>query len=261
MRIVFFGATELGYQCCRQLFDIEENVVGIFSIPKEFRISYSATPVTNVSFHGFEDLAAQHHVPLVYVTSKMSNSNYVETLRSWQPDFALVIGWYYMIPRVVRELFPRGVAAIHASLLPKYRGNAPLVWAIINGETRTGVTLFYLENGVDTGDIIAQQEFPITREETIKTAYEKATKTSLEILREYIPLIREGAAPRIVQNHEAATEFPARKPEDGLIDWSSSCEEIRNFIRAQTKPYPGAFTVIKGKKIIIWDAEVLEADG
>lgn len=259
MRIVFFGATEIGHRCCEELFRMGENVVGIFTIPREFRISYSPTPVRVVTYRSFDELAAQHHVPIVYVTEKLGSEPYLQTLREWKPDFGLAIGWYHMIPRTVRELFPLGVAGIHAALLPKYRGGAPLVWAIINGEKQTGVTLFYFDDGVDSGDIIAQRAFEITRDDTIKTVYEKATEASVEILREYIPKIRCGTAPRIPQNHAEATHFPQRKPEDGLIDWSKSPEEIRNFIRAQTRPYPGAFTYMNGKKVILWDAEVVDS--
>ncbi len=258
MRIVFLGATELGYQCLQQLFKMREEVVGIFSIPEEFRISYSTIQVRNVTFRSFEDLAKEHKVPLVYVTSKMSNPEYIEALQTWQPDFGLAIGWYYMIPRSVRDKFPRSVIGIHASLLPKYRGGAPLVWAMIKGETKTGVTLFYLDDGVDTGNIIAQKEIDIGRDDTIKILYDKAVQASIDLVREFIPLIRSGIAPRIPQDHAVATQFPQRRPEDGLIDWSRGAEEIRNFIRAQTKPYPGAFTIIGGKKIIIWEADVID---
>jgi methionyl-tRNA formyltransferase len=190
----------------------------------------------------------------------MSDPKYIKTIQAWGPDFGLAIGWYYMVPRVVRDLFPLGIAGMHASLLPKYRGGSPLVWAIINGEAKTGVTLFYFDDGVDTGEIISQVEIKITRDDTIKTVYEKATQISRDILREYIPLIRQGIAPRIPQDHRVATQFPQRKPEDGLLDWSKSAEEIQNFIRAQTKPYPGAFTFVQGKKVIIWDADVFEKE-
>ena len=257
MRIVFFGATEFGHHCCELLFEMGESVVGIISIPQEFTISYSSSPVRNVTYRGFEDLAAKYDVPLVYA-NQSAGTDYFEELRSWKPDFGLVIGWYYLVPTAVRQLFPRGIAAVHASLLPKYRGNAPLVWAILNGERETGVSLFYLDRGVDTGDIIAQRVFPIEHHDTIKTVYEKATATSLEVLRETLPLIRAGTAPRTPQDHTLATQFPARRPEDGLIDWTQSPENLRNFIRAQTKPYPGAFTIINGKKITIWDADIHE---
>jgi methionyl-tRNA formyltransferase len=257
MRIVFFGASELGYRCCRQLFEGGENVVGIFSIPQEFRISYSATPVRNVTFHSFEELADTHGVPLVYVTTKMGDAQYLQTLQEWRPDFGLVIGWYYMIPAAVRNLFGRGVAGIHASLLPKYRGGAPLPWAIINGETKTGVTLFYFEGGVDTGDIIAQKEVSIADDDTIKSLYEKATQSALELVRDYVPLIGRGTAPRIPQDHEAATQFPQRKPEDGLIDWRRQTgRQVYDWVRAQTQPYPGAFTYLNGEKLIVWETSL-----
>ncbi len=257
MRIVFFGATELGFQCCQQLLGTGENVVGIFSIPQEFQISYSLSQVRNVTFRNFADLADRLSVPFVHMTTKMSESQYIEALRAWRPDFGLVIGWYHMVPSVVRDLFPLGIAGIHASLLPKYRGGAPLVWAIINGEKRTGVSFFYFDGGVDTGDIIAQEELAISENDTIKDIYQEATRASLNILRQYIPRLREGKAPRIPQNNEAATQFPQRKPDDGLIDWKSqTAKQIHNWIRAQTRPYPGAFTYLGTEKVSIWRAGI-----
>jgi methionyl-tRNA formyltransferase len=258
LRIVFFGASDLGYQCCERLLEMGEDVVGIFTIPQEFRISYSSTPVRNVTYRSFHELGERFGVPVVEVTGRMGDEMYLDALRAWQPEFGLVIGWYYMVPRRMREIFPLGVAGIHASLLPRYRGGAPLVWAIIRGETRTGVSLFYFDDGVDTGDLIAQKAFEIAPDDTIRTVYEKATSASLEVVEEFVPLVRAGTAPRIQQNEGDATVFPQRKPEDGLIDWSRSAEEIRDFIRAQTRPYPGAFTYIEGKKVTIWDADVLE---
>ena len=154
MRIIFFGATEIGYQCCKQLFDIGENVVGICSIPQEFSISYSTTPVKNVTFRSFESLAENSGVPLIFITTKMSDPKHIETIKAWRPDFALAIGWYFMVPRVVRDLFPLGIAGIHASLLPKYRGGSRWCGQSSTVRPKTGVTLFYFDDGVDTGEII-----------------------------------------------------------------------------------------------------------
>lgn len=256
MRIVFFGATELGYECCRRLLDLGEEVVGIFSIPREFRISYATGVVKNVTYRGFEDLAERHGIPLLYVESTKDIVARADRIRELRPDFGVVIGWYYMVPKSIRDLFPKGVAGIHASLLPRYRGGAPLVWAMINGEATSGVSLFYFDDGVDTGDVVAQKEFSIEEDDTIRTVYDKAMRASLEIVEEYIPRIRLGTAPRVAQDHSQATQFPQRKPEDGLIDWTRSPQEIRNFIRAQTRPYPGAFTYIGDKRVTIWDADV-----
>jgi methionyl-tRNA formyltransferase len=255
MRIVFMGATELGYQCCERLFDLGEQVVGILSIEKKFPISYASNGVTNVLFRSFADLAEEHGVPLVHVTG-MSDPELLETLESWRPEFALAVGWYYMVPRAIRELLPKGAAGIHGSMLPKYRGGAPLVWAMINGERATGETLFYYDEGVDTGDIIAQERIEIGEEDTIQDVLEKVTRASLALVEEYVPQVRAGTAPRVPQDHSVATEYPQRSPKDGLIDWSMSAPAIRNFVRAQTRPYPGAFFVANGKKVTLWDVDV-----
>jgi len=260
MRIVFFGASTLGFECCKRLLETGQNVVGIFSMPREFNISYAAKPVRNFNFRGFEELAERYHLPLVYVSRRMADPEYLALLDSWKPDFGLAAGWYYMIPRTVRELLPKGVAGIHASLLPKYRGGAPLVWAMIHGERETGVSLFHIDSGIDTGDIIAQARIPIGPQDTIKTIYAQAIRLAVELAVENVPQIAAGKASRRPQDHSLATQFPQRSPEDGLIDWSQDPQRIRDFIRALTKPYPGAFTYINGRRVTIWDADI-EADG
>jgi len=255
MRIVFFGATELGYKCCKFLIDNKiGTIVGIFTSPYEFKISYSRTPVRNILFCDFKVIADKFKIPLIEVKDKMHL--YYEQLRSLSPEFIVVAGWYYMIPKKMRCLALNGCAGLHASLLPKYRGGAPLVWAMINGEAKSGVSFFLFDDGVDSGDILAQESFIIDDNDTIKEVIGKATATSLEILKKYIPKIADGTAVRTVQNHKEATYVPQRTPDDGLINWSWEAKDIRNFIRAQTKPYPGAFTIRNGNKLIIWDADI-----
>jgi methionyl-tRNA formyltransferase len=258
MRIVFFGATDMGYRCCEALLDQGQDVVGIVTVPERFRISYSMTPVTNVLHRSFAPLAQRHRIPMMRVDTRLGDAQYLDQLQRWDGEFALVIGWYHLIPSAVRQRFSRGVAGIHASLLPKYRGGAPLVWALINGETETGVTLFYFDDTVDGGDIIAQRQFPIRAEDTIATLQSAAIDAAVSLVSEQVPRIRQGDAARVPQDSAVATVFPQRTPEDGEIDWTRSAVEIRNFIRAQTRPYPGAFTLLNGKKITIWDADVVE---
>ena len=256
MNIVFFGATELGYKCCRLIIEKKlANVSGIFTIPREFNISYSEKPVKNVNFADFHELGKEFGIPVTDVAGNMGS--YFEEIKKLAPELILVIGWYYMIPNEIRLIASKGCAGMHASLLPKYRGGAPLVWAMINGEGKTGLTFFYLSAGVDDGDIIAQHEIPINETDTIKDILDKVTDSALAITKEYVPLLAQGKAPRIKQDESKATVVPQRKPEDGEIDWSWDAKRIKDFIRAQTKPYPGAFTTINGKKIIIWDADII----
>jgi methionyl-tRNA formyltransferase len=255
VRIVFMGASELGWECCRTLFEMGQDVVGIFSIPREFRISWSPHPVTNVRFKSFDELADQHAVPLTYVTKKMSDPEYFDTLRRLRPDILIVIGWYYLIPRAMRELAPLGAVGIHGSLLPRYRGGAPLVWAVINGEARAGISLFHLSDGVDDGDVIAQAGFDIAVEDTISEVIGKASEASVRSIRDYVPRLANGTAPRRPQDPHAATVVPQRRPEDGVIDWHArSAADVYNWVRAQTKPYPGAFTYFGRETVRIWKA-------
>ena len=255
MRIVFFGASELGYHCCEKILAMKQNVVGIFTMPRIFNISYSPDkPVNNILHRDFYELGDKHGIPVVCVEKKMIE--YRDTLSSMHPDLILVIGWYYMIPKSIRDIAPLGCAGIHSSLLPKYRGGAPLVWAIINGEKEAGVSFFYMDEGVDTGDIIGQGAFSIEETDTIREVLLKAENAALHLLEEFIPKMAEGTAPRVQQNHNEASIFHQRTPEDGLIDWTWEKEKIQNFIRAQTRPYPGAYTIIGDKKVTIWDAKI-----
>jgi methionyl-tRNA formyltransferase len=257
-RIVFLGATEFGHRCCEALLRAGEPIAGIVSISEHFKISYSNTPVQNVTHRDFADLSFSYDVPLVEFNRGPTVDEYIQLLDEWNGTFGLAIGWFHMVPRQVREQFALGVVGVHASLLPRYRGGAPLVWAMLNGETETGVTLFYLDEGVDTGDIIAQRRVPILESETIAELYERSAQEAVSLLLDTVPLIGGLSAPRTPQDHSQATEFPQRSRADGLIDWSKSPEEIRNFIRAQTRPYPGAFTFIGGKRVTLWEADVDE---
>lgn len=258
MRVLFFGASELGYDCCESLISCNTDIVGIFTIPREYSIKYKdekeRISLKNVTFKDFNELGNKYNIPVTTVEGNLSA--HLEYIQKLKPDLILVIGWYYMIPKVIMDLPSKGAIGIHASLLPKYRGNAPLVWAIINGETKSGVSLFYFDDGVDTGDIIAQKKFSISPSDTIKEVLKKTKKCSKDILLEYIPLLEKGIAPRIKQDHSKATIFPKRTPKDGEIDWALPGDQIKNFIRAQTRPYPGAFTIIQGKKVTIWDADI-----
>jgi len=258
MKVLFFGASELGYDCCECVINAGADVVGIFTIPQQYSIKFrdarQRINLKNATFKDFNEIGNKYSIPVTTVEGNVSH--YCDYILELDPDLILVIGWYYMIPTSIIQLPPKGTIGIHASLLPKYRGNAPLVWAIINGEKETGISLFYFDEGVDTGDIIAQKKFEIADTDTIKEVLEKTKTCSKEILLQTMPLLKEGKAQRKVQDHSQATIFPKRTPADGAIDWSLPAKQIRDFIRAQTKPYPGAFAMINGKKITIWDADI-----
>lgn len=259
MRTVFLGASRLGYECCRALLASGKEIAHIFTLPETFSIKYAGEDrraVKNALHADLRELGVEFGVPVTEVNGKLGGHE--AAFKALAPDFILAIGWYHMIPSPILKLPPKGTAGIHASLLPKYRGNAPLVWAMIEGERETGVSFFYFSEGVDEGDLIGQKAFPIEREDTIAEVLAKATEASIELLLETYDAIARGTLESVPQDHTMATVYPPRKPEDGEIDWAWPAERIRNFIRAQTRPYPGAFAIIEGKKVTIWDASVEE---
>lgn len=191
----------------------------------------------------------------VYILTKPSEleSVLVEDL----PDICIVVGWYWIIAKKFLKFVPNGFIGIHASLLPKYRGSAPLVWSIVNGDKESGVSLFYFDEKMDAGDIVAQKQFNIENDDTIAEVMEKAISIIFELLNENYPLILEGKSPKNPQNHDDATYCSQRKPEDGRIDWNSSNIKIHNSIRAQTHPYPGAYCYTKNnEKLYIWKSKL-----
>jgi methionyl-tRNA formyltransferase len=252
MRVVYFGATNFSYELADYLLNNGINIIHFFTIPKEFPISYSETNVVNSNFADIKLLGDKYNIPCIEVESVKgkSMSDQLSLLESLKPDIILVMGWYYMVPQKIRNAARYGAWGIHASLLPKYAGGAPLVWAMINGEKTTGVSLFKLSEGVDDGDIITQKEITIEFEDTIKEVYDKVIIVSKEILLKALNSI-DTIVP-IAQDKNLIKVFPQRSPEDGEIDFSKSSLEIYNFIRAQSSPYPGAFfRTLDGKKIVI----------
>lgn len=253
MRIVFIGASDLSLACLESL-PAKIEVCGIITAPRQFRISYSADKVTNIRYADLGRFGDSRGIPVYEMQKNMLEEGVLSHLAAWRPNFILVIGWYHMVPKKIRALAPLGTAGIHASLLPLYSGGAPLVWAMINQEKETGITFFYMEDGVDNGDIISQTRFSIEPKDTIADLLDKTRQASISTLQTQLPLIAAGKAARLPQNESARTLFPQRSPADGKIDWQQPAPKILSFVRAQTKPYPGAFGLVHGEKLTIWEA-------
>lgn len=256
MRIVFFGASKFGLRCLDHIRTIPGlELAGVVTVPQTFSISYRPQGVKNVLHADFPSYAAQNQIPWVVMQKSMSEPGLLETVQSWRPDFLLAVGWYHIIPKKFRALAPTG--GLHASLLPDYSGNAPLVWAMINGEEKTGITFFLFEEGVDSGPIIGQLEEPIHPDDTIATLYERIEQRGVELLRLHLPRLADGTATYTPQDSSKRRIMPARSPEDGEIDLRKTGRELYNFIRAQSPPYPGAFLrTVDGKKLIIEKARL-----
>lgn len=257
-RVVVVAASSFGAQCAEVARSADgAEIAGIVTAPRQFAISYSHQPVTNVLHADLKTLAEQWDVPRVVMTGPARDQALVATLASWRPDFFLVVGWYHVVPRVWRDLAP--AYGMHGSLLPAYRGGAPLVWAMIHGEREAGITLFQLDDGIDTGAIVGQRAVPITLNDTIATLYARVEVAGLAVLREALPCLIDGTCASQPQNLASGSVMPQRAPSDGLIDWNRPSLDIYNFIRAQTRPYPGAFTFVGNERVNVWQAKFYDA--
>lgn len=253
MRLVFLGASRFGLRCleaARELSDWE--VVGVVTAPERFAISYRPEGVVNVLHADIGSYCRQRSVPYAVIGQGMMEPALFETVRAWRADAFLVAGWYHMVPAKWRALAP--AYGLHASLLPDYSGGAPLVWAMINGEKKTGITLFELADGVDSGPIVGQAETSIGDDDTIATLYARIEEEGLALIREFLPALARGEARLRIQDETKRRTFPQRSPADGLIDWNQDAADLHNFIRAQTRPYPGAFTIWRGRRMTVWSA-------
>ena len=246
-KVTFLGAKHLGIKALKIINMLaSENLISIITIDdsKEKRCKLNE----------FKEFSQQTGKKL-HILKKPSELNKV--IDEDEPELVIVVGWYWVLKENLLKKVPKGFIGIHSSLLPKYRGGAPLIWPIINGDSESGISLFHLDNGMDTGDIIAQKRFNIGNENTIKEILEKVESLIAEVLEENYPLLLNETAPRIPQNDHEATYCSQRKPEDGKIDWNKSNIEIHNLIRAQNHPYPGAFCYTEiGKKMFIWKSSL-----
>ncbi len=257
MRLVFIGSSKFGLRCldlCRTLPGI--HIAGVVTAPSKFSISYRPEGVTNVLHADFESYCQFHNLPCVTLERSMKEPGLMEAAHSWRPDVFLVAGWYHMIPKDWRLLAP--AYGLHASLLPDYSGGAPLVWAMINGETQTGITLFQMDDGVDSGPMLGQAGEAIRPDDTIQTLYARIEDRGLELIKAHLPRLANGSAHLQMQDESLRRVFPQRKPDDGKIDWSQEAPALDRFVRAQTKPYPGAFTNFEDHKLTIWSASALQ---
>jgi len=209
-------------------------------------------PSENRWFGSVADWAGDRAIP-VYKPEDVNRPEWAALLRRLAPD--VLFSFYYrkILGREILNIPPAGAYNLHGSLLPAYRGRCPVNWVLVNGETKTGVTLHHMVEKADAGDIVGQREVPIEFTDTALSLYRKLEEAAEGLLLEMFPLIAVGKAPRLPQDPSGASKFGGRRPEDGKIDWRWPARRIYDLIRAVTIPYPGAFTGLPGgQKMIVW---------
>jgi len=250
MRCIVFAYHEIGYVCLEELIDYGAEVQCLFT--------HKDDPDEEIWFRRPIEIAKKYSIP-VYTPKNLKEGNWYQLIKSLNPDVIFSFYYRYMIPMDILEIPEIGAFNMHGSLLPKFRGRAPVNWVLIKGEKKTGVTLHYMVEKPDAGDIVAQKEVEIDFEDTARTLFLKLAIAARELLREILPLIETRQFKRIPQTGESSY-FGGRKPEDGIINWEEDAVTIYNLIRAVTHPYPGAFTYLDGKKLFIWWAKPVEGE-
>ncbi len=263
LRTLLIGGTDLTVAIATEMHRDGFPPDAAVGIGSEFKISYAKNPVPNVRQGDMRRWSRENDVPYLESNDSKAIGAFAAEHKA---ELAIVAGWYHMVPKWLRDQFPRGVVGIHSSLLPKLRGGAPLVWAILSGVSETGVTLFELGDGVDDGPIYMQTPLPVGPRTTIGELVRQAEIAAVDLVRRGIPEIASGSIAASPQQGTPSYGLQ-RTPGDGRIDWRQTAEQIDRLVRAVSRPYPGAFTQFNGQEIKVWSAravsvpEVLGAPG
>lgn len=250
-RVVACAYHNVGYRCLEELISQGADIRLIFT--------HEDSPTEMIWFKSVRDLADSHGIP--YITSDINLPENVSLVKEAEPDFILSFYYRNMIKAEILEIPASGALNLHGSYLPKYRGRVPVNWAVINGETETGATLHYMVEKPDAGDIVDQEKVEISFTDTAHDVFAKVTDAAVTVIKRAWPELANGSSKRIPMILANGSYFGGRKPADGRIDWTKSAVNIYNLIRGVTHPYPGAFTSLDGKQIIIWQAYPVEGSG
>ena len=215
--------------------------------------TYKDLPKESIWFSSVAELAAEHNIP-IYTPDNINHPLWIEKIRNLNPEVLFSFYYRHMIGQEILDIPRLGGINLHGSLLPKLRGRSPINWALINAETETGATLHHMTARADDGDIIAQTRFFIDDDDTAISLHRKLVTSIGPMLDEILPKLIDNTSTRSPQDSGKASYFGRRTPDDGLVDWSRSNADIRNLVRAVTRPFPGAFTFYRQARIFVWKA-------
>ncbi|MBQ1176610.1 MAG: methionyl-tRNA formyltransferase [Paludibacteraceae bacterium] len=253
LRIVYMGTPEFAVEPLKRLVEEGYNVVGVVTMPDK-----PAGRGQHLQESPVKKYALEEDIPILQ-PEKLRDEDFLVQLKMWQADIQVVVA-FRMLPEVVWNMPRLGTFNLHASLLPQYRGAAPINWAIINGEKETGVTTFFLKHEIDTGNIILQRSTPIHDEDNVGTLYDRLMNMGADLVVETMERITMGDVSTIPQDDSVAVN-PAPKifKEDCKINWNKSAVELHNFVRGLS-PYPAACTEVKNDKDQVLSLKVLETE-
>jgi methionyl-tRNA formyltransferase len=253
MRLVWVSFDVMGRDCLAAAAEAGAEVVAVVTLPGPIDPNRSGQC-------SFEGLAGRLGAALIE-TADVNSPETIDTVRAVEPDLIFIVGWSQLVLDEFIGLAQHGVFGMHPTLLPRHRGRAAIPWAILSGLAKTGVTLFEIVDGTaDSGPTVGQVEVPLAPDETATTLYARITEAHVELVRKVVPQLLSGAAPRVEQDTRRASAWPKRTPADGIIDWDTRAPYLYDWVRAQTRPYPGAFTYLGDEKVVVWRARPVELD-
>ncbi len=247
MRTVWVSFDTIGRECLEVAVDAGAEIVGVVTLPGPIDPNRSGQCA-------FDEVAERHGAVLVEAVD-INASKTIEAIRALDPELIFVVGWSQLVREPLLALASEGVFGMHPALLPRHRGRAAIPWAILSGLARTGVTLFEIvDETADSGAIVGQVVVDIEHDETAETLFKRISGAHVQLIREFVPQLLTRSAPRSSQDPSRASSWPKRRPADGIIDWETRAPYLCDWVRAQTRPYPGAFTFLGDEKIVVWRA-------
>ena len=242
MRAVVFAYHDVGVNCLQALLDA--------GIQVDLVITHTDDPNENIWFASVVELCKQKNIPFLQPQANELDA-LLPRLQALQPDYIFSFYYRYLIPVALLACARIAALNMHGSLLPKYRGRAPINWAILHGETETGATLHVMEAKPDAGDIVGQQPFTIGPNDTATAVFARVSAAAAQVIQIALPQLLTGQLKRLPNRLEQGSYFGGRKPADGKVDWSQTAQSIHNLIRAVAPPYPGAFTTWQGQQMVL----------
>ena len=253
MRVVFMGTPDFSVGTLEAIVKAGHEVVGVVTQPDKPKGRGK-----NMQFAPVKEKALEYNLP-VYQPLRAREESFIEQLRGMQPDIIVVVAFGQILPKAILEMPKYGCINVHASLLPKYRGAAPIQWAVIDGEKESGVTIQQMNEGIDTGDILTKTVITLEEKETGGSLFDKLADAGAKLLVETLVAIENGTITRTKQNDAEATHAKKLDKTLGEIDFTKSAEEIERLIRG-LNPWPSAYTGLGGKTLKIWDANVVDKE-
>ena len=250
-RIVFMGTASFSLAVLKMLIEEDYNIVGVVTQPDRYVGRKKVLTMPDVKVE-----ALKYDIPVIQPARIKEDYQAIVDLK---PDLIITAAYGQIVPQAVLDIPRLGCINVHASLLPLYRGGAPVHQAIIDGQEKTGVTIMYMVKKMDAGDMIAQKETPILEEDTVGILYDRLSDLGAELLKGTLPDILKGTNQRIPQDENLVTYAPTLSREDERLDWNMSARQVYNKVRG-TNPWPGSYTTYQGKTVKIWAGQVHQCE-